>query len=223
MWNPCEGHVPNSYWDDCVLSAEFHPTCKCDCTLRRKCMDVSFWNLINSSVPMKNSSLDIFWNTCFWVPQKKRKGLERDCEKWQVFNFWVNFCLNHIVVCLIAVSGFCMSSMLNNCVCTKYFTLLTCHEFCGFSAGVCLCFHNLATCSPCPYCVRVCFAVVLANSHLADKSCSLWHGYSGLFMSIGWCFLKEWFLIESAETHLSPDWLREEESLVWLDQTPQIP
>ncbi len=154
---------------------------------------------------------------------KKRKGLDWVCEKWQVFNFWVNLCLHHIVVCLIAISGFCMLYMLNNCVCTKYFTQLTCHEFCGFSAGVCLCFHNLATCSPCLYCVRVCFAVVLANSHLADESCLLWHGYSGLFMSIGWCFLKEWFLVESAEMHRSPDWLRDEESLVWLDQTPQIP
>lgn len=65
-----------------------------------------------------------------------------------------------------------------------------------------------------PHCACVCFAVVLANSHLADKSCLLWHGYSGLFMSIGWCFLKEWFLIESAATHLIPDWLKEEESLL---------
>lgn len=135
----------------------------------------------------------------------------------------MNCCLNHIVVGLIAVSGFCMLSKLNSFWKKYCFTLLTCHGFCSFSAGVCLCFHNLAMCSPCPYCACVCFAVVLANSHSADKSCSMWHGYSGLFMSIGWCFLKEWFLIESAETHLSPDWLREEESLVWLDQTPQIP
>lgn len=67
---------------------------------------------------------------------------------------------------------------------------LLCHEFCGFSAGVRLCFHNLTTCSPCSHCACVCFAVVLANSHLADKSCLLWHGYSGLFMSIGWRFFK---------------------------------
>jgi len=94
-------------------------------------------------------------------------------------------------------------------VCTKSFTLLSCHEFCGFSAGVRLCFHNLTTCSPCSHCACVCFAVVLANSHLADKTCLLWHGYSGLFMSIGWCFfVKEWFLIESAATHLISDWLK---------------
>lgn len=151
-------------------------------------MGVSFWNLMKTSQSLWKITAWTFFETSAYGFHWKKIGFERDGEKWRLVHFWVNFCFNHIVVRLIAVSGFCMPSMLNNCVCTKYFTMLTCHEFCGFSAGVCLCFHNSATCSPCPYCARVCFAVVLANSHLADKSCSLWRGYSGLFMSIGWCF-----------------------------------